>query len=436
MGIYNLISFIGVFLLMGLAYLCSSNKKVLNWRVIVWGLLLQFIFAVFIFILPVGGKIFLVVNQVVVKILDSASAGSEFLFGRLALPPGMTNDSGETSLGFFLAFQALPAVIFFSALMGMLYHFKVMPFMIQIFARIFTRLMQLSGAESLCASSNIFVGIESALTIRPLISKMTRSELHTILTAGMATIASSVLALYVYVLYEQFPTIAGHLVSASLLSAPAALIMSKLIIPELDQPETLGIQVKPTYQKYDNMIEAIINGANTGVKLVVGIAGLLLAFLGIVALFDLILMEGGNLINQMTGLRFEWNLKVLLGYLFYPVSLAMGVHPEDAFKVAQLIGERLIVTEVTAYQDLAVLIKGNVISHARSVVICTYALCGFAHVASLAIFVGGISSLAPDKTKELSRLGPRALLAATFACLMTGAVAGTFYISNSILIGP
>ena len=169
-------------------------------------------------------------------------------------------------------------------------------------------------------------------------------------------------------------------------------------------------------------------------KLVVGIAGLLLAFLGIVALIDLVLLEGGSLFNQLTGLKFEWSLKHLLGYLFYPFSLIIGIHPEDAFKVAQLIGERLIVTEVIAYQDLAVLIKSNAISHPRSIVICTYALCGFAHVASLAIFVGGISSLVPEKTKELSRLGPRALIAATLACLMTAAIAGTFYVSGSILV--
>lgn len=435
MSIYNLVSFVGIFLMMGIAYLFSSNKKVVNWRVIVWGVLLQFIFAFFIFILPVGGKIFLVINQVVLKILDSASAGTQFVFGRLAIPPGMTNESGETSLGFFLAFQALPAVVFFSALMGLLYYLKVMPFLIQLFARLFTRLMRLSGAESLCVSSNIFVGIESPLTIRPLISKMTRSELHTILTACMATIASSVLASYVFILQEQFPTIAGHLVSASLLSAPAALIMSKLLIPELDKPQTLGIHVKPEYAKQDNIIEAAIDGANDGLKLVMSIVALLLAFLGIVALVDLIFSQGGGLINQITGLRFEWSLKHLLGYLFYPFTLMVGVHPADGFQIAQLIGERLIVTELTAYQDLAVLMQSGGVVHARSVVICTYALCGFAHVASLAIFVGGISAIAPDRTKELSRLGPRALLAATLACLMTAAVAGMFYHSGSILLG-
>ena len=435
MDMYNIVSFIGIFVLLGIAFLLSSGKKSMNWRVVLWGILLQLIFAVFIFIVPAGQKLFLVINNVVVEILSSASAGAEFVFGRLALPPGTENSSGETSLGFFLAFQALPAVVFFSALMGVLYYFRVMPFLIKLFARIFTKLMRISGAESMCVSSNIFVGIESALTVRPFLNSMTRSELHTILCAGMATIASSVLALYVFMLHTSFPNIAGHLVSASLLSAPAALIMSKVLIPEKETPETLGIDVEPSVQREDTVIESIIAGANAGVKLVVGITALLLAFLGLVALIDLGLLHSGNLINKIFGLHLTLNLKQILGYVFYPFTLIIGVPPADAGAISRLIGERLVVTEVTSYKDLAVLLQNRVALHPRSVVICTYALCGFAHVASLAIFIGGISSLAPRRTADLSRLGPRALLAATLACLMTAAVAGTFYHSGSILTG-
>ena len=431
---YNWVSFIGIFLLMGIAWLFSNSKGKMNWRVIGWGLGLQIIFAAFIFWIPAGSKFFLVINDVVVKILNSASAGTEFVFGRLALAPGTSNAAGETSLGFFLAFQALPAVVFFAALMGILYFIRLMPLLIRGFAWLFTRLMNISGAESLCASSNIFVGIESALTIRPFIDKMTRSELMTILTAGMATVASSMLAMYVFILNQQFPTIAGHLVSASILSAPAALMMSKIILPETNTPETLGQHVKPISTRDNNIIEAIINGANGGVKLVVGITALLLAFLGLVGLLDLILGWIGSGINGVLGTEFHWTLKNLLGYLFYPVTLIIGVPPADAMEIARLIGERVVVTEVTAYQDLAILLKDNVLQNPRSAFICTYALCGFAHVASLAIFVGGIAALAPGRTKDLSILGPRALLAATLACLLTAAVAGTFYNSGSILL--
>lgn len=434
MAIYNLISFLGIFVLIGIAWMCSTQKKTVNWRVILWGISLQLTFGIFIFILPIGSKIFLFLNNIVIKILNSATAGSEFLFGRLALPPGTANEAGEQSLGFFLAFQALPTIIFFAALVGILYYYNILPLIIRGFAYVFTKLMKVSGAESLCVSSNIFVGIESSLTIRPHLAKMTRSELHTILTGGMATIASSVMASYIFMLKDVFPNIAGHLISASLISAPAALIMSKLILPETETPETLGIHIKPDYKKESNVIEAIINGANSGVKLVVGVSALLLAFLGLVSLLNLCTGGIGNWINSLTGLNFDWSLESILGIVFYPFTLIIGIPPQDAMEVSRIIGERTIVTELTAYQHLAVILKDNTLIHPRSAVICTYALCGFAHVASLAIFVGGISALVPERRKDLAHLGLRALLAATLACLMTAAVAGTFFTEQSILL--
>jgi len=434
MEIYNLISFLGVFVLIGTAWLCSSHKKTVNWRVIIWGISLQLIFAIFIFILPIGSKIFLFLNNIVIKILDSATAGAEFLFGRLALPPGAVNEAGETSLGFFLAFQALPTIIFFAALVGILYYYNILPLIIRGFAYVFTKLMKVSGAESLCISSNIFVGIESSLTVRPHLSDMTRSELHTILTGGMATIASSVMASYVFILKDVFPNIAGHLISASLISAPAALIMSKLILPETERPETLGVHIKPSYEKESNVMEAIINGANSGVKLVVGVSALLLAFLGLVSLLNLCTGGIGSWINSIIGIHFDWSLENILGIIFYPFTLIIGVPPQDAVEISRIIGERTIVTELTAYQHLTEILKENALIHPRSAVICTYALCGFAHVASLAIFVGGISALVPERRKDLAHLGLRALLAATLACLMTAAVAGTFFTEESILL--
>jgi CNT family concentrative nucleoside transporter len=433
--LYNLISFGGIFILLGFAWLLSNNKKKMNWRVILWGIGLQMIFAVFIFIIPAGSKVFLFVNNIIVKILNSASAGTRFVFGRLALPPGTVNDAGEESLGFILAFQGLATVIFFSALMSILYYLKIMPLLIRGFAFVFTKLMRISGAESLCASSNIFVGAESVLTIRPYLDRLTSSELMTVLTASMATVASSVMALYVFMLQDTFPTIAGHLVSASILSAPAALVMSKILLPETERPETLGIHIKPEITKEKNLIEAIINGAQAGVKLVVGITALLLAFLGLVALLDLIFGGVGSGINSLLGWNVDWTLKGLLGYLFYPFTLILGVPPADAAEVARIIGERTVVTEVTAYQDLSLMLQQGVLQNPRSIVICTYALCGFAHVASLAIFIGGISAIAPKRTRDLARLGPRALLAATLACLMTAAIAGAFFNNSSILLG-
>ena len=237
MGVHNLISLLGIFALMGLAWIFSTNRRIVNWRVIVGGLAFQLLFAVFLFLVPAGTRVFLFINDLVVTILDSAAAGSTFVFGRLALPPGTTSVTGETSLGFFLAFQAFPLIIFFSALMSVFYYFGVMPLILRGFAYVFTKLMKISGAESLSAASNIFVGIESALTIKPHLKDMTRSELCTVLTAGMATVSSNVLAVYIFILRDQFPTVAGHLISTSFLSAPAALIMSKILLPVSKTPK-------------------------------------------------------------------------------------------------------------------------------------------------------------------------------------------------------
>ncbi|HDT11262.1 MAG TPA: nucleoside transporter [bacterium] len=434
MEYYNLVSLAGIFILSGFAWLCSSEKKVINWRVVFWGIGLQLVFAFFIFIVPVGSKIFLFLNDIVVKVLESATEGTKFVFGRLALPPGTVNEDGETSLGYFLVFQGLPTIIFFAALVSALYHIRIMPFFIRGFSYVFTRLMRISGAEALSASSNIFVGVESALVVKPHIKDMTRSELTTILAAGMGTIASTVLALYVFILREQLPTIAGHLISATVLSAPAAVVMAKLIMPEKETPKTLGINVKPHYEREDNIILAIINGAKSGLQLLLSIVTLLIAFLGILALLDLIFGWFGGFINNWFGMNVTWSFQAVLGYVFYPLAVVMGIPPADALETAKIVGERLVVTELVSYKHLAELMTGGGLIYPRSAIIASYALCGFAHIASLAIFIGGLGALAPERLKDISRLGFRALLAATLACLMTGAVAGVFYTSGSILL--
>jgi CNT family concentrative nucleoside transporter len=293
--------------------------------------------------------------------------------------------------------------------------------------------MRISGAESLCVASNIFVGVESALTIRPHLPQMTRSELCTVLTAGMATIASNVLALYVFILRAQFPTIAGHLISASILSAPAAIVIAKVLVPEEEIPKTLGLSVQPHYVRESNLFEAIITGANAGVRVIVGIAALLLAVLGLIALLDMLVAAAGDKLNVLMQTNLDWTLKGLLGYLFYPLTLIMGVPLQDAATVARIVGERTVATEVAGYQDLALAISKGTLTDPRSIVITTYALCGFAHFASMAIFVGGTAALAPERTGALSQIAVRALVAATLACLMTGCIAGVFCTGGSIL---
>lgn len=423
MSFYNVISFAGLFVLVGIGWLFSADRKVINWRVLLWGLGLQIIFAYFVFANPAGTRLFLWLNEAVVKLLDVSSAGAKFVFGLLAVPPGQTDEFGHHSLGFFLIFQGLPTIIFFSALISLLYYFGIMPLIIKGFARVFTKFMRISGAEAVVVSSNIFAGVESALTIRPYLEKLTRSELCTLLTAGMATVSSNIMALYVFSLKEHFPGIAGHLISASILSAPAAILMSKIVVPEKEAPATLGTDIQIHYEKEKTVFEAVINGANAGVKMIVGIVALLIAVIGLVALCDLMLK----------GMHSQWSLKIILGYVFYPFTLFMGVPYDDAMIISNIIGERAVLTEVVAYQDLARALAQNALTHPRSAVIAAYALCGFAHVASLAIFVGGTAAIASKQTHNLAKVGVRALVAATLACLLTGAVAGIFATDSSLL---
>ncbi|MGI9534312.1 MAG: NupC/NupG family nucleoside CNT transporter [Thermodesulfobacteriota bacterium] len=431
---YNFVSFAGLFIFLLLAWIISENRKNINYKTVLFGLAIMVGAAFFVFLFPLGPKIFLYLNKIFLELLKSSQAGTEFLFGPLALAPGMTGPSGVKSIGFILAIQVFPVIIFFSALMAVLYYYGIMQRVINTMANIFSRSMKVSGAESLVVASNIFVGIESAFTVRPYINKMTRSELCMILTAGMATVSSSVLGLYVFTLINEFPTIAAHLMSASVLSAPAAIVISKILVPESADPETMGINVAPYYEKESGVIEALIKGSEGGVRMIVGIAALLIAILGIVKLFDLFSVNLGSYINILFDIHFNWSLRSLLGYAFYPFTLLIGIPVEDAFKISKVIGERLVLTEVVSYQDLAALIKEGEITNHRTIVVTSYALCGFAHFASMAIFVGGISALAPKRTSDLAKLGFRALIAATLACFLTACIAGIFYTKNLYLL--
>jgi len=423
----RLTGLLGIVVLLILAWAFSKNRRVINWRVVGWGLGLQLFFALFIFVIPAGTKVFMFINKIVLAVLSSASAGTEFVFGALAKGPG-----AEGSMGYFFAFQAMPSIIFFAALIGLLYHLGIMQWVIKGFAWVFTKLMKISGAESLSASANIFVGVESSLIIKPYINKMTSSELNTVLTVGMATVASSMLAVYIMVLHQQFPMIAGHLVSASIMNAPAAIVISKLLYPETEKPETLGLKIKPHFDKKNSMFETILDSAQSGVKLIVGIVAMLLAFLGLVALLDKIMVLMGTPINSLFNSGIDFSLKGLLGYAFYPITWLIGILPQDVGVISGIIGERVVLTEITAFQDLANVIAQGLVSP-RSAVITTYALTGFAHIASVAIFVGGYAALAPKRAGDLSKLGFRALLGATLATLLTASIAGIFYQNVSIL---
>lgn len=423
----HLISLAGFFVFAAIAWLCSANRRNVDWRTVGWGIGLQFLIGLLVFKLPGSRQAFLWLNDGVLALLEAAKAGSDFLLGPLST--GKTQEG--MPLGFILAFQALPIAIFFSAFAAALYHFGILQFIVRLFAKLFHRTMGISGAESLAGAANIFVGVESALVVRPYIERMTRSELLTVLTTGMATAASTTLGLYVIMLGKSFPQIAGHLMSASIISIPAAIVMAKLLLPETETPETASSIPKEEETPHArNLMSAIIEGSMDGMRLAAGIAALLVAGLGMVALLDKLV----GWPSRWLGLSEPLSIVKILGWVFYPLAALLGIARADIAEAGRLLGERVLLTEVVSYQELSVMIANGQITDPRTVVILTYALCGFTHVASIAIFVGGTAALAPSRRDDLAALGFRALLAATLATLMTGCIAGIFSDGSGVLL--
>lgn len=428
-GWLNLGSLAGAVALGALAWAAGGLRRPFPARTVAGAGALMLVLGAVVFWLPPARAALVAVNDVVLAVLSAGQAGARFLFGPLALNPGETTPAGETSVGFVLAAQVLPAVIFFAALMTALYHLRIMHAVVRVFARLFRRSMGLSGAEALAGAANIFVGVETAMTVRPYIAKMTRSELLTLLSCGMATVASTTLAIYVTFLKGSFPLIAGHLVSASVIAIPAAVLASKLILPEDGVPETLGaVPPMDAGERHANTFAALAAGAWDGLKLAAGIATLLIAVLGVVALVDLALAKaaspfGGSL-----------DLGRILGWTFTPLAWLLGLDGADVVAAGRLLGQRAVLTEVVAYQQLGQLAASGALTP-RTVVVMSYALCGFAHVASVGIFVGGTAAIVPSRRDDLAALGLKAFLAATLATLLTGAIAGAFYTGASGLLG-
>jgi CNT family concentrative nucleoside transporter len=372
-------------------------------------------------------------------LLSASTKGAEFLFGPLALSPGQATATGEPSIGFILAAQVVPAVIFFASIMAALYHLHLIDPVVRFFGRIFRRTLQLSGAEALAGSIHLFFGVETAAAVRPYLGGMTRSELLTVLATNLATVASTTLAVYVLFLRDAFPQIAGHLLSASLLSIPCAVMTAKLMLPETGTPETMG-GVPPLERpdEHSNLMGAIAAGAWDGLKIAAGIVTILIAILGLVGLIDLGLSEIGKLLEMVVGgeggIGDSLSLAGILGWLFTPLAWLIGIEPADIEIAGRLLGQRLVLTEIVSYQELGLIADTGRLS-ARSLVIISYALCGFTHVGGMAIAVGGFGALAPSRLDDLGSLAFRALAAATLATLLTGALAGVFFHSQTGLLG-
>lgn len=395
------ISLLGLVTFVALCYAFSVNRKAVRWRTVAWGLGLQLGLGVFILKTPVGLALFEFLGETVNRFLNFADAGSEFVFG-------------EDFTEHFFAFKVIPTIIFFSACISILYHYRILPRLVQGMAWAMMKTMQTSGAESLSCAANVFVGMtESPLTIKPYISKMTQSELHAVMTGGFATIAGGVLAAYL-----SFGIPAEHLLAASVMSAPAALAISKLLYPETEKSVTQGTVKMEVETTYANAIDAAASGAREGLKLALNVAAMLIAFLGLLAFVNAVLGGIGSWVG-VPQLSLEW----ILSYLMAPVAWLMGVPWVDAAQVGVLLGKKTILNEFIAYLDLQSLIQNGAISQ-RAIAIATYALCGFSNIGSIAIQIGGIGAIAPHRQPDLARLGLRTMIAGSIACFTTACIAG------------
>jgi len=415
----------GLLVIIAIAYVFSSNRKAVSWRVVVTGLVIQVVLAVSILYVPVIRFLFEFIGKIFVKILDFTRVGSEFLFGEFL---------DMDKYGMIFAFQILPTIIFFSAITSVLFYYGIIQKIVYGLAWVMTRVLKLSGAESLSVVGNIFLGqTEAPLMIKEYLSKMNRSEMMLVMTGGMATLAGGVLAAYIGFLGGNDPVqrliFAKHLLAASVMAAPGAIIISKILVP---QSEDINKDVEVSRDKIgSNVLDAISNGTSQGIRLAVNVAAMLLVFLAFIALLNFVMLKAGDwtnlndIITAKTNGQFnELSLQFVLGYLFAPVMWLIGVPGDDIILMGRLLGEKIIMTEFVGYISLADLKAMGALS-TKSIIMATYMLCGFANFASIGMQIGGIGSLAPNQRVLLSKFGMRALLAGTLASLLSATIVGT-----------
>ncbi len=439
----------GLCVLVGIAYLASNNKRRINWRLVLSGFVLQIIFAIFmlkgselsLFFAPLGWPkwLFEKISYGFVTLLGFTTKGAEFVFGNLAKGPGT-----DGSLGFFFAFQVLPTIIFFASLMSVLYYLGVMQKIVQAMAWVMARVMGTSGSESLSNTANIFVGqTEAPLMIKPFLKGMTQSELLAIMIGGMCTIAGGVMAAYVQMLGYSYAQahgmpltegqvkFAAQLLGASLMAAPAGLAIAKIIFPETEESETKGTVKTKVEKNASNVIEAAAVGAGDGLQLALNVGAMLLAFIAIIALLNSILTSVGDWTGLNAVLMAQYNqplsLQLLFGLVLQFLGAAIGVPWSEALQFGSLIGTKLVLNEFVGYLDLSALISSGKMVSDKAIMMATFALCGFANFSSIAIQIGGISPLAPERRKDLASLGLRAVLGGMLANLMTATIAGMFF---------
>ena len=413
----------GLAVLVGIAWLFSNHKKAVDWRLVATGIALQIGFAALVLLVPGGRDVFDALGRGFVKVLSFVTAGSSFIFGDLMDVP---------KYGFIFAFQVLPTIIFFAALMSVLYHLGVMQAIVRAMAWAITKVMRVSGAETTSVCASVFIGqTEAPLTVRPYIPRMTESELITMMIGGMAHIAGGVLAAYVGMLGGGDPVAqafyAKHLLAASIMAAPATMVVAKLLIPETQVPLTRGTVKMEVEKTTSNVIDAAAAGAADGLRLALNIAAMLLAFIALIALLNWPLTWIGEVTGLANAIGKPTDMATLLGFVLAPVAWLIGVPWQDATIVGGLIGQKIVLNEFVAYLQLADIVNGNTPGVAlteQGRLIATYALCGFANFSSIAIQIGGIGGLAPERRTDLARFGLRAVLGGTIATLMTATIAG------------
>ncbi len=404
---------LGLVTMLGLAYAFSTHRHAIRLKTVAWGLGLQFVFAVFVLRIDAGRQAFQKAGEVVNRLLSYAFAGSQFVFGELG--------KQGSHLGFYFAFQVLPTIIFIAAFFAVLYHYGIMQFIIKIAAWVMTRVMGASGAESLNVAASIFMGqTEAPLTIRPFLPDLTRSELMTVMTSGMAHVSGGIMAAYI-----AFGIEPKHLLSAVIMTAPGTLLMAKMLVPETEKPKTAGRVVmseeEEKTEKEENLLGAVARGTTAGLHLALNVAAMLISFLALIALTNGVMGGIHNWLGSHGILWFPESLEKIFGVLFAPVAWVIGIPWHDCPIVGNLLGTRMVLNELVAFSMLG---PQRAVLDPRSFTIATFALCGFANLSSIGIQIGGIGALAPNKKGELARLGIRAMLAGTMANLMSASIAG------------
>lgn len=421
----TVISLVGLFTMIFCAWAMSSHRASIPWRVVIAGLLLQFAFATFVLKTDVGRFVFEICGSSFNALIGCVDAGSDFLFDFSAVESrlgdtakGIDSETRRYHVLASVAFRVLPTIVFFSALMSMLYHIGVAQFVVTLFAWVMQRTLGTSGAESLSAAANIFVGqTEAPLVVRPYLPSMTLSELNAVMVGGFTTIAGGVLAAYVKMGID-----AGHLIAASVISAPASLLIAKVMVPETEHPQTMGVVRIKIERTSQNLLQAATDGAAEGMKLALNVGAMLIAFLALVAMVNLML-GWASVQSGLAPLDAPWRMEMLLGWAFYPFAWLMGIPASDCQKAGELLGLKTVANEFLAYEQLADWDKGRQVTP-RTVMILSYAMCGFANLGSIGIQIGGIGSLAESRKGDLAKLGFRAMLGGTLASFMTACVAG------------